>query len=408
MLQSSINSFREKKENYNKKKSIKNIMDTLKKPFSYMNIKNDKKYYLYSPISESTMANLDVDSSGSENGYNTLETNTPSYQKDSDHPTTTYTQSDPSKLIYVPKHLAQSNTNSNNNSNATNQNNNNQDTPHLHKDNEKSLSNSPIITTASLINNVYNNNNNNNDTNNNNNNIIINNNNNNNVITNITFSTFSDILFPWYLKKKRQSSFSNTDIKSFYNFNKCNNYEKYENYFSRDKEPVDPYIDIALDKNAIELKELHTTITDNDIINNSPSKNLTQESSEKSECTNDIVEKEIAQAMNGIALKDVISSNYHHTNNVIHVLEEEGDVEDISNTMVPSLNMDTDQYIENNVTFEFQQDKTFPVVSPTNVYPPNSFDIKNKNYNNEMSASLQTQYPVLSSIENYSEEEFII
>lgn len=363
------------------------MMESFKKTF--FNIKSDRKYYLYSPISETTMANLDVDSSGSE------------YSPPKPNHLSNYSPSDPTKLINGPTPLNQPNTNNDHdNSNANQDINTNQVTSNgspIENSANKPLPNIPTTPKSPQTNND---NDNDNDSTNNKN-------------TNIAFSTLSEMykskLLPWYLKKKRQTSFSNTDIKQFYNYNKCSNYEKYENYFSRNKSTADQYNDILLDKNAIELKELqthaNTTSEKHTTEINSP-----ENSSGKNECIGNKVEEEIAQAMNGIILDEVNnptnpnnSPSKDMTNNVL-----EGDVEEFSNTTIlsPSSNMDTDQFIENNVTFEFQQDNTYPVVS-TNVYPPTTFDLKNNNNKNEIS-SLPPQYPVLSSIENYSSEEFII
>jgi len=368
------------------KKNKRKMMESLRKKFSYINIKSDRKYYLYSPISETTMANLDVDSSGSE------------YSPPKPNHLSNYSPSDPTKLVNVPTPLNQPNTNNyNNNSSNTNQTNNNTSqvtssgSP-VEKSADKHLPDIPTTPKTPQINSE------NEDDNTNN----------NNKNTTIAFSTLSEMykskLLPWYLKKKRQTSFSNTDIKQFYNYNKCSNYEKYENYFSRNKSTADQYNDILLDKNAIELKELQAHVT-TPSEKNTTEINPAEASSGKSEGVDNKVEEEIAQAMNGIILDEVNNtfSSKDMTNNVL-----EGDVEEFSNNTIlsPSSNMNTDQFIENNVTFEFQQDNTYPVVS-TNVYPPNAHDLKNNNMNNEM-ANLPPQYPVLSSIENYSADEFII
>jgi len=145
------------------------------------------------------------------------------------------------------------------------------------------------------------------------------------------------MLFPWY-PKKRQSSFSKTDISTFYNYNKCNNYEKYENYFARYNSSSNDNIDIILDKNAIELKELRSCTPEKYQEENEYSN--TKDESEISENSNDILEKEIAYRMKSIVLKEIPMNDTNVFSNSI----------DITDTI-----MDNDDCIESNVSFKFQQ-----------------------------------------------------
>ena len=352
------------------------MMESIIKPFSYINIKNEKKYHFYSPISESTIANTEFDSSGSDNDYSTTPPQVTITNKIQTNDVNSYTQSDPSKLIYVPKSLSQEFNNTENSSTAVN--NENENTVNQKKD-VKFSSPSSTMTNQSTKKelkpkrniNLYQN--------------------------STTLSTLnkSKKLLPWYMKK-RQTTFTKNDLSTFYTYNKCSNYDKYENYYSRNQPVKDNIADISLDKTAIELKELHPKIEMDvtEVYNTSQ-----QEKSEFSENTDNTVENEIAHTMNGIALKKVT----FNTNQI----------DDISRNnelgLGPSSSRSSDSFIEN-VTYEFQPESAYPVVSDNNnnndnnIYP-NSYELKDNNDNHNTLSP--TQYPVLPTIENFTIDEFV-
>ncbi|ORY09794.1 hypothetical protein LY90DRAFT_708960 [Neocallimastix californiae] len=299
-------------------------MDSIKKPFSYIGIKNEK-YHFYSPISETTLAYSEFDSSEGEIGTPISE----NQAYDDEINQVNYTKSDPSRFIYVPKRSTINEQNTNDNNCDTNQ---------------------YIDTNLNFDNNQYYNKNNN--ENNEKQYPILS----QNIHPYATISSISGmnkykkLKLPWYLKK-RQTSFSNTDIKTFYNYNKCSDYEKYENYFSKIHHltKTDENSDISLDRTAIELKELHfnsfNSNDDNQDYHNTNS-NLSQQQSELEE-TEQIVEMEIAKGIDGIALNEVKTN----TDNKINVLSG-STVLDNNNSSPNDINKNN--YIENNVTFEFQ------------------------------------------------------
>ncbi|OUM62247.1 hypothetical protein PIROE2DRAFT_62008 [Piromyces sp. E2] len=359
-----------------KKRNIKEkMMESIKKPLSYINIKSEKKYHFYSPITESAMANTEFDSSDSDNYYSTspLVTETQTY-KTQTNDISNYKQSDPSKLIYVPKNISHEINDENTNTTHNNENKN--------EDRVTTSSSSSSSSSSSLSSPVPTNNQ----------KKVLNTKRNTvyiyqNSTTLSTLNKSKKLLLPWYIKK-RQNTFTKNDLSTFYNYNKCSNYDKYENYYSRNQPTKDHITDISLDKTAIELKELHSrNVMNMTEDNDSPQ----QEKSECSEKTENIVENEIANAMNGIALKDVTINHNHYDDN---------------NNLGPS--MMSDNIIESNVTFEFHPEPTYPVVSDNdnnsnNVYPQDSFESKNNNNH----TTLPTQYPVLPSIENYTIDEFV-
>eukprot|EP00833_Pecoramyces_ruminatium_P009726 jgi/Orpsp1_1/1183758/evm.model.c7180000086624.1 len=363
--------------------SIKNkMLNTFKKSFTYIGVRNEK-YHFYSPISETALTDTEF--------YNSEgEPNTPFTEKqfNDDIKFTNFKRSNPSKLIYVPKNLSTLNEQNNNNDNQNSINNNNYIDINMNKN---------------YYQNNYNNNN-----NNNNNNVInhslntnetkikqnsISNFNNHTYITTSSISKMyksKKLLLPRYLMK-RQSTFSKNEIKTFYNYNKCSDYWKYENYFARthhltEKEDI---IDISLDKTAIELKELNFNNNNNNLDEQNENTFLTQQTEDSTDL---IVEKEIAQKIDGIVLNEV-QHNIDNSTNLSHTI--------IDNTSFSSINLNDNIYINDNITDGFHKDSTYPALS-SNIYP-----VSDNSKDNIISTSPTQQQSILSPIENYKFENFI-
>ncbi|KAG4098529.1 hypothetical protein H8356DRAFT_1671366 [Neocallimastix lanati (nom. inval.)] len=280
--------------NKNKNKESKNeknvILNSFKKPFSYFNIYNDK-HPLNSPTSETTSKYSELDNFGSESNI------IPITENQIDHDEIyrmNHTKSIPSKFSFVPKNITINEQDSDNNNNPSegqydditvNMNyikkNSSRRSLVISNNNQKNMYPHPIFHQKTYP-----------------------------FIINASISKINKSkkpLLPWYLKRRRQISFSEKDIKTFYNYNKCSDYEKYENYFSNihpltKKNKKRENVDISLDKTAIELKELHF---DNFKGNNNDQNYQQQQQSELKDTTDHIIEKEIAFKINGIVLNEV-------------------------------------------------------------------------------------------------------
>ncbi|ORX46450.1 hypothetical protein BCR36DRAFT_357124 [Piromyces finnis] len=378
-----------------KKKNIikEKMMASIKKSLSNINIKNEKLYNFYSPISETTIANTELENSDSENDY-AITSSSPITEIPTNHHIPQYQQqSDPSKLVYVPK--------------IQDHQPNDHDHPwpfsnhDHHQSTQESNKSWTIASPSSTINH---------DTKKS---VVINPYSMDQHQTSKLRSTLnkSKAFIPWYMKK-RQETYSKHELASFYNYNQCSNYEKYENYSSRYQPKKEDIIDISLDKTAIELKEFHSTTTNsskNDfkLTEDTTTMTTTQQKNTEdySESTEEkTLENEIANELNGIALKDVVI-HYTSTNQFNNVLKESTDLN--NNFESPSKTSTTPTLIESNISFEFQPETTYPVISEKNIYPQDTLKSNyyhnhdNNNNNNRITLSSS------SSIENYTIDEFI-